>query len=170
VVRIITAFGACTTTFIMFKLPGAAMLFARTAGSEFGTSREGAWAKDQALAYRRRFQDHASPQQRIKLCGRTFGGCALRWPVEPWLSFLYTPSGLVCTAEGRPEKHLRPSAIVGSWAPSRCGSANPGRPGNPPIRISQAFRWSRSFCAGTSERRGHRSPRRHKRGRAIMKG
>jgi hypothetical protein len=45
-VRIVSAVTAGATTFVMFTLPRAAVLFARTAGSEFGTARNRAGAQD----------------------------------------------------------------------------------------------------------------------------
>jgi hypothetical protein len=39
VVRIVSAVTAGATTFVMFTLPRAPVLFARSAGSEFGTAR-----------------------------------------------------------------------------------------------------------------------------------
>jgi hypothetical protein len=46
VVRIVAAVTAGATPFVMFTLPRAAVLFARTSGSEFGTARGRAGAQD----------------------------------------------------------------------------------------------------------------------------
>jgi hypothetical protein len=46
VVRIVSAVTAGATAFVMFTLARAAVLFARTAGSEFGTARGRAGAQD----------------------------------------------------------------------------------------------------------------------------
>jgi hypothetical protein len=78
-VSIVAAVGGRTASYVVFTLSLAAVRLARSAGSQFGTSREWAWTHHARACRNRLRDDHASPLSKKLGCrGETFGECAFR--------------------------------------------------------------------------------------------